>query len=86
MAADWRAAEDFDRWLAQLDGPSKDDALREARVAIDRVLDIHQPLDAVNYHGGGQRMTRVCTGCGTDNGNWQVYPCPTVRALGGGER
>ena len=27
------------------------------------------------------RIQRVCTGCGQDDGNWAIYPCPTVRAI-----
>lgn len=31
----------------------------------------------------------VCTGCGTDDGNWKRWPCPTITVvtavLGGGE-
>lgn len=46
------------------------------------VLEVHQPVDAVRYVGRKQRLTRVCSGCGTDDGNWQVWPCPTVRAIG----
>lgn len=52
----------------------------EAR--IDRVRQLHQPIDALNmrHHPNG-RLTRVCSGCGTDDGNWQLWPCPTIRAL-----
>lgn len=54
-------------------------AALEAR--IDRVRQVHQPIDAVNMRHPGGRLTRVCSGCGTDDGNWQHYPCPTIRAL-----
>jgi hypothetical protein len=53
-----------------------------AEAAIQRVREIHEPIDAMNYGGRAPHQTRVCAGCGTDNGNWQIYPCPTVRALG----
>lgn len=49
--------------------------------ALEACLVIHQPLDAVMYTGAKQRMVEVCTGCGTDDGNWQRYPCPTVRVI-----
>lgn len=49
--------------------------------AVETVLDVHKPIDAAMYSGAQQRMVQVCTGCGTDDGNWQRYPCPTVRAL-----
>lgn len=60
---------------------------RDARVAEleaqrDRVRQLHQPIEAVNMRHPGGRLTRVCSGCGTDDGNWQPYPCPTIRALG----
>ena len=48
---------------------------------IDRVRDVHEPIDAMNMRYPGGRLTQVCSGCGTDNGNWQMYPCPTIRAL-----
>jgi hypothetical protein len=49
--------------------------------AVEAVLAAHQPTDAVMYTGRQQRMVKVCTGCGTDDGNWQRYPCPTVAAV-----
>ena len=62
------------------------DALNVSKAAMDRVRAIHSPVDAVNYHGGTPRQTRVCAGCGTDDGNWQIWPCPTIRALEGDKR
>jgi hypothetical protein len=59
------------------------EALEAGRAAMDRVRAIHEPVDAVNYHGGTPRRVQVCSGCGTDDGNWQHYPCPTIRALDG---
>lgn len=50
--------------------------------ALDAVLDVHQPVDALDVaRRPGQQLTQVCTGCGTDDGNWQRWPCPTVRAI-----
>lgn len=49
--------------------------------ALDACLAVHEPIDAVMYSGPQQRMVKVCTGCGTDDGNWQRYPCPTKRAI-----
>lgn len=65
-----------------LSGLAKDARVRALDAAIRRVREIHEPIDAMNYGGRVPRQTRVCTGCGTDNGNWQQWPCPTVRALG----
>ena len=39
----------------------------------------HEPIDALNVRIN--RIQKVCTGCGTDDGNWQVWPCPTIRAI-----
>lgn len=52
---------------------------------IARIREVHAPIDAVHYAGTRQTMRQVCTGCGTDDGNWQVWPCPTIRALEGDE-
>lgn len=49
--------------------------------ALDACLAVHQPIEAVMYSGPQQRMVKVCTGCGTDDGNWQRWPCPTVSAI-----
>ena len=49
--------------------------------ALDAVLAVHEPIDALMNPGRHQRIVKVCTGCGTDDGNWQRYPCPTVRAI-----
>lgn len=54
----------------------------EAKVAA--VREVHQPHDAVMYSGKKQYMVKVCTGCGTDDGNWQRWPCQTIKALDGG--
>ena len=47
--------------------------------AIRAVLELHKPIEALNTRYN--RMQRVCTGCGTDDGNWQTWPCPTVRGI-----
>ena len=49
--------------------------------AVDAVLAVHQPIDAVMNPGRHERIVKVCTGCGADDGNWQRYPCPTIRAI-----
>jgi hypothetical protein len=50
--------------------------------AIDAVTALHQPVDALMYAGKSQaHKVQVCTGCGQDDGNWNRYPCPTVRAI-----
>lgn len=49
--------------------------------ALDAAMATHQPIDALAYSGPQQRMVKVCTGCGTDDGNWQRWPCPTVKAI-----
>ena len=35
-------------------------------------------LVACDY-GPFRGVTQVCIACGTDDGNWQRHPCPTVR-------
>lgn len=54
-----------------------------ARATIERVRAVHEPIQAVHYGRTTSTPTRVCTGCGTDSGNWQTWPCPTIRALDG---
>lgn len=51
----------------------------QAEGVVVRVRAVHAPIDAVHEPTGRHRQ--VCTGCGTDAGNWQPWPCPTVRAL-----
>jgi len=55
------------------------DLLAKAEAAIARVREIHQPVDALNVAIG--KVQQVCTGCGKDDGNWETWPCPTIRAL-----
>ena len=47
--------------------------------AIRAVEAVHESIDALNVRFN--RVQKVCTGCGTDDGNWQTWPCPTIRAL-----
>ena len=49
--------------------------------ALEAVLDAHEPVNALLNPGPHERVVKVCTGCGTDDGNWQRWPCPTVRAI-----
>jgi hypothetical protein len=49
--------------------------------AIDAILALHQPVDALMYGSKNVHKVQVCTGCGQDDGNWNRYPCPTVRAI-----
>ena len=55
--------------------------LPQALAALQAVLDMHAPIDALNMRYRGGRVQQVCTGCGTDDGNWNRWPCPTVRAI-----
>ena len=59
-------------------------ALKARDGLLAAVLAVHQPLDAVMNPGRHERIVKVCTGCGTDDGNWQRFPCPTVRAIESG--
>lgn len=55
--------------------------LPQAIAALRAVLDAHAPTDALMNPGRQERVVAVCTGCGTDDGNWQRWPCPTARAI-----
>lgn len=58
------------------------DALhRAALAALEGVVEVHAPMDALMNPGPRERLVRVCTGCGTDDGNFQIWPCPTARAI-----
>lgn len=52
-----------------------------AAAAVFAVRKIHEPVEALNYGVRNPSITQVCTGCGTDDGNWEVWPCPTIRAV-----
>lgn len=58
-------------------------ALPAATKALRAVLDLHEPIHALDYGQPvrGKRLTHVCTGCGQDDGNWNYWPCPTVKAI-----
>lgn len=58
--------------------------VRELRAKVERVREVHEPIDAIMNPGRHELVVKVCIGCGTDDGNWQRYPCPTIRALGEG--
>jgi hypothetical protein len=63
---------------------SETDAMLALPVIVAAVLkpirELHAPIDAADYSGGPFRgVTQVCIACGTDDGNWQRHPCPTVR-------
>lgn len=51
------------------------------RAALAAVREIHAPVEALNVAPRKPVVTKVCAGCGTDDGNWQHWPCPTVRAV-----
>lgn len=57
-------------------------AEQELRAAIERVRAVHEPVDAMHYGSRTSRLVQVCMGCGQDDGNWQQWPCPTIRAIG----
>lgn len=60
------------------------DDIRWLLARVDRVLALHRPIDAAALDYGG-RVVQVCAGCGQDDGNWAPWPCPTVRAITGGD-
>lgn len=50
--------------------------------AVRAVLDVHEPVKALDFgQRASGRLTHVCAGCGSDDGNWNYWPCPTVRAI-----
>ena len=55
--------------------------LRKRDDALAKVEALHKPIDAAMYAGNGVHKVKVCTGCGTDDGNWQRWPCPTRAAV-----
>lgn len=56
--------------------------LRKAEAKVERVEAIHRPMRVVLYPGTGERVMEVCAECRTRSGDWQRWPCPTIRALG----
>lgn len=86
----WQQGSDY--WYRAFDGVGRSsfevaqvaesvDLLTPNTRVVDAVRKIHGPIDALNTRYPGGRMTQVCTGCGTDDGNWQTWPCPTIRAV-----
>lgn len=59
------------------------DPLKQALNAIQAIRVLHSPIDAAIYGGRNAYKVQVCTGCGQDDGNWQRYPCPTIKAIEG---
>lgn len=57
----------------------------DANHRIDAALALHQPIDALDMGRKNAHKVQVCTGCGQDDGNWNRWPCATVRALRGSE-
>ena len=55
--------------------------IEKAEAKVERVREVHEPIDAMLNPGRHERVVKVCIGCGTDDGNWQRWPCPTIRAL-----
>lgn len=59
----------------------------DLRAALVAIQELHEGVEALMNPGRHERLVKVCTGCGTDDGNWQRWPCPTRRladdALGG---
>ena len=50
--------------------------------ALRAVEGVHEPVDALMYTGKSQHhKVHVCVGCGQDDGNWQPWPCPTIRTI-----
>lgn len=64
---------------ARTDIPALIAEVERLRGIVDRVREVHAPIDALNTRYN--QVQKVCTGCGTDDGNWQNWPCPTIRAL-----
>ena len=65
--------------LAHEDAPAMLARLREVEALNHAARALHHPVEALNTRYG--RRQQVCAGCGTDDGNWMVWPCPTTRAL-----
>lgn len=86
----WQQGSDY--WYRAFDGEGRSsfevaqiaesvDPLTPNDRVVDAVRKIHSPIDAINTRDPRGRVTQVCTGCGTDDGNWQTWPCPTIRAV-----
>lgn len=62
--------------------------LAEAGVAVNRVRELHQPVEGVGYDcdeddtpGSYGRIAQVCSSCGTSGKYGVRWPCPTLAAL-----
>lgn len=73
----------FGRALANVAADTAGRRAEEAEGKLAQVRAVHEPFDALNVRYG--HVQKVCAGCGTDDGNWQVWPCPTIRAIGEAE-
>ena len=74
-----RASEAVNKQSEIFEQPTARSLAAEAK--LSRVTAVHTPTNALMNPGRNERVVEVCTGCGTDDGNWQIYPCPTIRAL-----
>lgn len=56
-------------------------SLPKAAAALRAVLELHQPVNALNMRTN--RVQPVCSerSCGQENGDFMAWPCPTVRAI-----
>lgn len=52
----------------------------QLRAKIEAARKAHRPIEALNTRVN--KFQQVCSGCGTDAGDWETWPCPTIRALG----
>ena len=55
------------------------DAVKELADRIKRVREVHRPIN-------GPADDVTCSECAVDENNYPQYPCPTIRALDGGEQ
>ncbi|AYD83924.1 hypothetical protein SEA_GETALONG_64 [Gordonia phage Getalong] len=55
--------------------------LGAATSSVQKVRELHEPVEALNVRYN--RVQKVCAACGTDDGNFQLWPCPTIRLIGG---
>ena len=52
--------------------------LPQALDVIQAVMKVHKPI---NERNSRYRSGRVCIGCVDAGGDWNEWPCPTVRAI-----
>lgn len=53
--------------------------MSDLRAALVAIQELHEGVEALMNPGRHERLVKVCTGCGTDDGDWQRWPCPTRR-------